>query len=107
MGFLSEMLKKAKYGYWALLAQASSADYFKFIIVQVDEKLPDLILSAPLFDGCLYKIKRDQQKIENIKENLIEITTQQVNGFCKMAVGIGSGDSWQGAVQNVVATDTQ
>jgi len=102
-----KMFKKAKYGYWALLAQASAADYFKYIIVQVAEKLPDLILSAPLFDGCLYKIKNDQQNIGNIMEGLIEISTQQVEGFCKMAVDIGSGESWQGAVQNAVATDTQ
>lgn len=40
-------------------------------------------------------------------EGLIEITTQQVEGFCKMAVDIGSGESWQRAVQNTVATDTQ
>ena len=102
-----KMAKKAKYGYWALLAQASAADYFKYIIVQVAEKLSDLILSVPLFDGCLYKIKSDQQEIENVKEDLIEITTQQVKGFCKMSVDIGSGDSWQGAVRNAVATDTQ
>ncbi len=102
-----KMLKKAKYGYWALLAQASAADYFKYIIVQVAEKLPDLILSVPLFDGCLYKIKNDQQKIENIMGELNEIASQQVEGFCEMAVDIGSGDSWQGAVQNTVATYTQ
>jgi DNA polymerase-1 len=102
-----KMFKKAKYGYWALLAQASAADYFKYIIVQIAEKLPDLILSVPLFDGCLYKIKNNQQKIGNIMEGIIEITTQQVEGFCKMAVDIGSGESWQRAVQNTVATDTQ
>ena len=101
------MAKKAGYGYWALLAQATAADYFKFILVQVAEKLPDLILSAPLFDGCLYKIKNKQQNIKNIMEVLIENTTQQVKGFCKMGVDIGSGESWQGAVQNTIATDTQ
>ena len=101
------MAKKAKYGYWALLAQATAADYFKHIIVQIAEKLPDLILSCPLFDGCLYKIKSDQQKTESIIGGLNEFASQQVEGFCKMAVDIGSGDSWQGAVQNIVATDTQ
>jgi hypothetical protein len=101
------MAKKAKYGYWALLAQATAADYFKYIIVQVYEKLPDLILSVPLFDGCLYKIKNNQQKIRNIKEGLIEISTQQVEEFCKMAIDIGSGESWQRAVQKAVATDTR
>jgi DNA polymerase-1 len=102
-----KMFKKAKYGYWALLAQASSGDYFKYIIVQIAEKLPDLILSAPLFDGCLYKIKNDQQKIENIMGDLNEVASQQVEEFCKMAVDIGSGESWQGAVQNSVTTITQ
>jgi DNA polymerase-1 len=102
-----KMNKDAKYGYWALLAQATAADYFKYILVQVSEKLPDLILSAPLFDGCLYKIKSDQQKLENIMGDIIEITTQQVEGFCKMAVDIGSGESWQGAVRNAVTADTQ
>ena len=102
-----EWPKKTKYGFWALLAQASAADYFKYILVQVAKKLPGLILSVPLFDGCLYKIKSNQQKIENIKEDLSEIATQQVDGFCKMAVDIGSGESWQGTVQNTVATDTQ
>ena len=101
------MAKKAKYGYWALLAQASAADYFKYIIVQVSEKLPDLILSVPLFDGCLYKIKNNRQKIEKMMGALNEIATQQIEGFCNMAVDIGSGESWQGAVQNVVAADTQ
>jgi len=102
-----KMFKKAKYGFWALLAQATSADYFKHILVQVAEKLPELILSAPLFDGCLYKIKNNQQKTGNIMEDLIEITTQQIEKFCKMAVDIGTGESWQGAVQNAVTTNTQ
>ena len=102
-----KMFKDAKYGYWALLAQATAADYFKYIIVQVAEKLPGLILSVPLFDGCLYKIKNNQQNIGNIKEGLIEISTQQIEGFCKMGVDIGAGESWQGAVQNAVATNTQ
>jgi DNA polymerase-1 len=102
-----KMFKNAQYGFWALLAQATAGDYFKYIIVQVAEKLPDLILSVPLFDGCLYKIKNNQQKIGNIMEDLIEVTTQQVEGFCKMAIDIGSGKCWQGAVQNTVATDTK
>jgi DNA polymerase-1 len=102
-----KMIKDAKYGYWALLAQATAGDYFKHILVQVAEKLPDLILSASLFDGCLYKIENDQQKMENIMGDLNEVTSQQVEGFCKMAIDIGCGDSWQGAVQNTVATDTQ
>lgn len=99
-----KMFKKAKYGHWALLAQATAADYFKYILVKIAEKLPRLILSAPLFDGGLYKIKNDQQKIGNIMEGLIEISTEQVEGFCKMAVDIGSGNSWQDAVQNSAAT---
>jgi DNA polymerase-1 len=98
---------KAKYGFWALLAQASAGDYFKFILVQIAEKLPELILSAPLFDGCLYKIKNDQQKIESLIGDINEVVSQQVEGFCKMSIDIGSGKSWQGAVQNTVATDTQ
>jgi DNA polymerase-1 len=101
-----KMFKKAKYGFWALAAQAASADYFKYIIVQVDEKLPDLILSVPLFDGCLYKIKNDQQNFESLIGGINEITTQHIEGFCKMAVDIGSGGSWQGAVENTVAADT-
>ena len=56
-----KMFKNAKRGYWALLAQAPAADYFKYILTQVAEKLPELIISAPLFDGCLYKIKNDPQ----------------------------------------------
>jgi DNA polymerase-1 len=79
-----KMFKKAKYGYWALVAQAASADYFKYILVQIAENLPELILSASLFDGSLYKIKNDQQNVENI-----------------------IGDLWQGAVQNIVAADTK
>jgi DNA polymerase-1 len=102
-----KMFKKAKYGYWALLAQATAAEYFKYILVQVAEKLPDLILLAPLFDGCLYKIKNYQQKVEDIMGDLNEITTQHIEGFCEMAVDIGLGASWKGAVQNTVATDTQ
>jgi len=102
-----KMFKKAKYGYWALLAQATAADYFKYILVEIAEKLPQLILLAPLFDGCLYEIKNDQKKIGNIMEAIIEISTQQVEGFCKMAVDIGLGTSWQDAVQNAVATDIE
>ena len=102
-----KMYKKAKSGYWALLAQATAGDYFKYILVQIAEKLPDLILSAPLFDGCLYKIKNDQQKIEKIMEVLIEISTKQIEGFCRMAVDFGSGESWHRAVQSATATDSQ
>jgi DNA polymerase-1 len=102
-----KMFKKAKYGYWALVAQAASADYFKYILVQIAENLPELILSASLFDGSLYKIKNDQQNVENIIGDLNEVASQQVEGFCKMAVDIGSGETWQGAVQNIVAADTK
>ena len=100
-----KMYKDAKYGYWALLAQATASDYFKFILVQVAEKLPELILSAPLFDGGLYKIKNDQQKIKNIMGELNEIASQKIEGFCKMAVDIGFGNSWQEAVQKTCAFD--
>ena len=93
------MFKNANSGFWALLAQATAADYFKFILNQVAKKFPELIISAPLFDGCLYKIKRDQQKIEKIMGDLNEIVTQQVETFCKMAVDIGFGKSWKEAVQ--------
>lgn len=48
------MYKDATSGFWALLAQATAADYFKYILDKVAEKLPELIISAPLFDGCLY-----------------------------------------------------
>ena len=89
------MFKNAKRGHWALLAQASAADYFKFILTQVAEKLPDLILSAPLFDGGLYKIKCQKENTANIAGGLNEIVTQQVEGFCKMAADIGIGESWQ------------
>ena len=94
------MFKNAKRGYWALLAQATAADYFKYILNQVAEKLPELIISAPLFDGCLYKFKNDERKIENSIGELNEIVTQQVEKFCKMAVDIGFGKSWQEAVQS-------
>jgi DNA polymerase-1 len=101
-----KMFKNAKRGYWALLAQATAADYFKYILTQVSEKLPELIISAPLFDGCLYKIKTDEQKIESIIGELNEIVTQQVEKFCKMAVDIGFGKSWQEAVQRSLFSDT-
>jgi hypothetical protein len=94
------MFKNAKRGHWALLAQATAADYFKYILVQVAEKLPELIILAPLFDGCLYKMKIDQQKIEIIVGDLNEIVTQKIDKFCKMAVDIGFGASWHEAVQN-------
>ena len=93
------MYKDAKSGFWALLAQATSADYFKFILTQVAEKLPDLILSASLFDGALYKIKCQKENIAEIVGGLNETATEQVKGFCKMAVDIGTGESWQEAVQ--------
>jgi DNA polymerase-1 len=99
------MFKNANSGFWALLAQATAADYFKFILNQVAQKLPELIISAPLFDGCLYKVKRDQQKIEKIMGDLNEIVTQQVETFCKMAVDIGFGNSWQEAVQRSLFSD--
>lgn len=95
-----KMFKNAKRGHWALLAQATAADYFKYILVQVAEKLPELIILAPLFDGCLYKMKIDQQKIEIIVGDLNEIVTQKIDKFCKMAVDIGFGASWHEAVQN-------
>ena len=76
-------------------------------LIQVTEKLPELIISAPLFDGCLYKVRNDQQKIKIIMGDLHEIVTQQVEEFCKMAVDIGSGISWQEAVQNTVDFDNQ
>jgi DNA polymerase-1 len=101
------MSKNATSGFWALLAQATAADYFKYILTQVAEKLPDLIISAPLFDGCLYKIKNDERKIENIIGELNEIVAQQVENFCKMAADIGTGDSWQEAVQNTFVFDNQ
>ena len=104
---LIKMFKKAKYGHWALLAQATAADYFKYILVQIAKKLPDIILSAPLFDGGLYEIKTTQQKIDNIMGDLNEIASQQVEGFCKMAVDIGSGVSWQEAVRNASEFDTR
>ena len=91
------MIKNAKSGFWALMAQATAADYFKFILVQVAERLPELIISAPLFDGCLYKVRNDRQRII---EDLNEIVTQQIDKFCQMAVDIGFGASWQEAVQN-------
>ena len=94
------MFKNANSGFWALLAQATAADYFKFILNQVAQKLPELIISAPLFDGCLYKIKNDERKAENIIGELNEIVTQQVEKFCKMAVDIGFGKSWQEAVHS-------
>jgi hypothetical protein len=100
------MYKEATRGFWALLAQATAADYFKYILAQVAEKLPELIISTPLFDGCLYKIKKDQQKIESILGDLNEITTQQVETYCKMAVDIGFGKSWQEAVQRSFSADT-
>jgi DNA polymerase-1 len=100
------MFKKASRGYWALLAQATAADYFKHILVQVAAKLPELILLAPLFDGCLYKIKCQKENTTRIAGGLNEIVTQQVEGFCKMAVDIGSGDSWKEAVENTVILDT-
>ena len=102
-----KMFKNAKRGYWALLAQATAADYFKYILAQVAEKLPELILSASLFDGCLYKIRKDRQKIANIIGDLNEIATQQVETFCKMAVDIETGTSWQDAVQNTCVFDNQ
>jgi DNA polymerase-1 len=100
-----KMFKNANRGYWALLAQASAADYFKFILVQVAEKLPELIISAPLFDGCLYKVQNDKGKIKNIMGDIDEIVTQQVEKFCKMAVDIGTGESWQEAVENTFVFD--
>jgi hypothetical protein len=102
-----KMFKKAKSGYWALLAQATAADYFKYILTQVAEKLPELIISAPLFDGCLYKVRHNQQKIKIIMGDLHETVTQQIEEFCKMGVDIGSGISWQEAVQNTVVFDNQ
>ena len=101
------MFKNANSGFWALLAQATAADYFKFILNQVAQKLPELIISAPLFDGCLYKIKNDERKAENIIGELNGIVTQQVEKFCKMAVDIGFGKSWKEAVQNTFIFDTQ
>jgi DNA polymerase-1 len=102
-----KMFKNAKRGYWALLAQATAADYFKYILVQVAEKLPELIISAPLFDGCLYKVKNDERKIKNSIGELNEIVTKKVEKFCKMAVDIGTGESWQEAVQNTFVFDNQ
>jgi hypothetical protein len=58
-----------------------------------------LILSASLFDGALYKIKCQKENTAKIIGGLNEIATQQVETFCKMAVDIGSGKSWQDAVQ--------
>lgn len=92
------MYKDATSGFWALIAQATAADYFKHILIQVVEKLPELILLAPLFDGCLYKIRNDQRKIKTAMGDLHEITTTHIDGFCKMAVDIGAGASWQEAV---------
>lgn len=59
-----------------------------------------------LFQDALIKIKKDQQKTETIVGDLNEITTQQVEKFCKMAVDIGSGDSRQEAAQNTFILDT-
>jgi DNA polymerase-1 len=101
-----KMFKNAKRGYWALLAQATAADYFKFILTQVAEKLSGLIISAPLFDGCLYKIQNDKEKIKNIVGDLNEIVTQEVENFCKMSVDIGFGKTWQEAVQSNSVPDT-
>ena len=95
-----KMYKKADYGYWALLAQATAADYFKFILIQVADKLPEFIMLASLFDGGLYMIRNDHQYAQDLKEALYEIVTQRVGKFCRMAVDIGTGDSWQEAVQN-------
>ena len=100
-----KMYKTADYGYWALIAQATSADYFKYILVQVADKLPELTILSPLFDGCLYKIRNNHQNVQNLKEALYEIVTQQIDKFCRMAVDIGFGDSWQEAVQNSHAHD--
>jgi DNA polymerase-1 len=100
-----KMFKKAKRGYWALLAQATAADYFKYILVRVAEKLPDLIISAPLFDGCLYKVTNDNNRIKSLVGDLNEIVTQQVENFCKMSVDIGFGKTWQEAVQNSSVPD--
>ena len=99
------MYKKADYGYWALIAQAAAADYFKHTLVQVAEKLPELIILAALFDGCLYMIRNDHKYAQDLKEALYEIVTQRVDKFCRMAVDIGFGDSWQEAVQNSCAHD--
>ena len=71
------MTKEAKHGFWALLAQASAADYFKVILVQVAEKIPDLILSAPLFDGGLYKIECQKENITEIIGELNEIVATE------------------------------
>jgi hypothetical protein len=54
----------------------------------------DLIILAPLFDGCLYKVKNDQLRTESIIGDLFEVSTQRVDGFCKMDVDVGSGESW-------------
>ena len=89
------------------IAQATAADYFKFILTQMAEKLPELVLSAPLFDGALYKIKCQKENIAEIIGGLNEIATQQVEKFCKMAADIGSGESWQEAVQNTFVFDNQ
>ena len=94
------MAKKAKYGFWALLAQATAADYFKYTLTQVAKELPDLILLAPLFDGGLFKIQDNHRDIANTLENIADIASQPVEGFCMMGVDVGSGNSWQEAVQS-------
>ena len=73
-----KMFKNAKRGHWALLAQATSADYFKFILTKVAQELPILILSASLFDGALYKIKCQKENIAEIVGGLNETATEQV-----------------------------
>ena len=51
--------------------------------------------------------KNNQQKIKTVMGDLNEITTMHVDGFCKMAVDIGSGESWQEATQNTFVFDNQ
>jgi DNA polymerase I len=101
------MHKKADYGYWALLAQATAADYFKYILAQIANSFPDLILIAPLFDGGLFKLKKDQFDVERMIGGLNEICTQPIDTFCKMGIDVGFAETWMGAIQKNISTDSQ
>jgi DNA polymerase-1 len=92
------MYKKADYGFWALLAQAAAADYFKYILTQIAKSFSDLILIAPLFDGGLFKIRKDQFKAGHMIGGLSEICVQPIDTFCKMSVDIGFAESWMEAL---------
>lgn len=51
-------------------------------------------------DGGLYKIQGSQREIDDKLQRIVKIASQLVEGFCKMSVDVGSGESWQEAVQS-------